>query len=52
MGPPLRGEAAKKNTDEVAAFIKNPKAPMPKLHPSPLTDADVTALAQFVETLR
>jgi alcohol dehydrogenase (cytochrome c) len=52
MGPALRGEAARKNADEVAAFIKNPKAPMPKLYPSPLSDADVTALGQFVETLR
>jgi alcohol dehydrogenase (cytochrome c) len=52
IGPALKGEAAKKNLDEVAAFIKDPKAPMPKLYPSPLTDADVSDLAQFVETLR
>jgi mono/diheme cytochrome c family protein len=52
IGPALKGEAAKKNSDEVAAFIKSPKAPMPKLYPAPLGDADVSDLARFVETLR
>jgi len=34
-----------------SSLIKNPKAPMPKLYPSPLTDTDVTSVAQLVETL-
>jgi len=52
VGPALRGESAKKNRDEVAAFIKNPVAPMPKLWPTPLSDQDVGDVAAFVETLK
>jgi mono/diheme cytochrome c family protein len=51
VGPALKGEAAKKSSQQVVAFIKNPKAPMPKLYPSALTDGDVDALAAFVQTL-
>lgn len=35
----------------VAAFVKNPKAPMPKLHPTPLNDAAVDAVSKYVTTL-
>jgi len=51
VGPALKGEAARKSSEQVVAFIKNPKAPMPKLYPSPLTVGDVDALAGFVQTL-
>jgi alcohol dehydrogenase (cytochrome c) len=52
IGPPLKGEAARKSAAEVAAFIKDPKSPMPKLYPSPLTDKDVADVAAYVETLK
>ena len=52
VGPALKNEAAKKNPDQVAAFIKNPIAPMPKLWPTPLSDQDVADVAKFVETLK
>jgi len=52
MGPALKGETAKKNLEQVIAFIKSPKAPMPKLYPSPLNDGDVDDVAAFVETLK
>src|SRR5262245_11761160 len=52
VGPALKGEAAKKSVQQVADFIKNPKAPMPKLHPSPLNDQDVADVAAYVETLK
>jgi mono/diheme cytochrome c family protein len=52
VGPALTGEAAKKDTAQAADFIKNPKAPMPKLCPAPLSDHDVADVAAFVETLK
>jgi ubiquinol-cytochrome c reductase cytochrome c subunit len=52
VGPALMGEAARKNAEQVAAFIKDPKAPMPKLYPAPLGDQDVADVAAFVETLK
>jgi alcohol dehydrogenase (cytochrome c) len=52
VGPALTGEAAKKDTAQVVDFIKNPKAPMPKLYPAPLNDQDVADIAAFVETLK
>jgi alcohol dehydrogenase (cytochrome c) len=52
VGPSLKGEAARKSLAEATAFIKEPKAPMPKLYPAPLTDKDVAEVAAFVETLK
>jgi ubiquinol-cytochrome c reductase cytochrome c subunit len=52
VGPALKNESAKKSRDEVAAFIKDPKAPMPKLWPTPLSDQDVGDVAAYVETLK
>ena len=40
------------NLDEVVAFIKNPKAPMPKLYPAPLSEQDVADAARLVESLQ
>jgi ubiquinol-cytochrome c reductase cytochrome c subunit len=51
VGPALKGESARKDATAVAAFVKAPISPMPKLYPSVLTDADVTAVATYVETL-
>jgi alcohol dehydrogenase (cytochrome c) len=52
VGPPLKGESAKKNLSQTVAFIKEPKAPMPKLFPAPLREQDVADVAAFVEGLR
>jgi len=52
VGPSLKGEAAKKSQQEVAAFIKNPNPPMPKLSPAPLADQDVEDVATYVESLK
>ena len=52
VGTPLRNESSRKSREQVVAFIKNPKAPMPKLYPSPLTESDVASVAEFVETLK
>jgi ubiquinol-cytochrome c reductase cytochrome c subunit len=51
VGPALKGESTRKDTSAVAAFIKAPIAPMPKLYPGVLNEADVGAVATFVETL-
>lgn len=51
IGPALRGESARKDTGAVTAFVKSPAADMPKLYPGLLSDADVAAVASYVETL-
>jgi mono/diheme cytochrome c family protein len=51
VGPSLKGEKKKKNQAATVAWIKNPKAPMPKLFPSPLSAKDVADIAAYVETL-
>ncbi len=51
VGPSLKGEKAKKNQAAAVAWIKNPKAPMPKLYPSPLSAKDVNDVAAYVESL-
>ena len=52
VGPALKNEAAKKNTGQVADFIKNPLSPMPKLYPAPLSDQDIADVTAFVDTLK
>jgi alcohol dehydrogenase (cytochrome c) len=51
-GPSLLLPAARRELTAIADFIKNPNPPMPKLHPSPLDDAEVSAVAQHVRTLQ
>jgi mono/diheme cytochrome c family protein len=51
VGPSLKGEKSKKNQAAAVAWIKNPKPPMPKLYPSPLSEKDVNDVAAYVETL-
>jgi mono/diheme cytochrome c family protein len=51
FGPSLRGESARKNTAAAIAWIKNPKAPMPKLYPDPLSEKDVDDVAAYIESL-
>jgi len=50
-GPSLKGEKSKKDQAAVAAWIKNPAPPMPKLYPSPLSEKDVSDVAAYIETL-
>ncbi|HKT32510.1 MAG TPA: PQQ-binding-like beta-propeller repeat protein [Gammaproteobacteria bacterium] len=52
IGPSLQDESTRKDLDEVIAWIKDPKPPMPKLYPKPLTESDVQAVAAYVETLK
>lgn len=52
IGPALRGESGRKDAAAVTAFVKSPAADMPKLYPGLLSDADVAAVASYVETLR
>jgi cytochrome c553 len=51
IGPSLKGEKARKNLAAAIAWIENPKAPMPKLYPSPLSEKDVADVAAYVESL-
>src|SRR5665213_2942403 len=47
VGPSLKGEKSKKDQAAAIAWIKNPKAPMPKLYPSPLSEKDVSDVATY-----
>jgi ubiquinol-cytochrome c reductase cytochrome c subunit len=51
-GPSLAGERTRKDLAATIAFIENPTPPMPKLYPSPLSAADVRAVATYVQSLQ
>jgi alcohol dehydrogenase (cytochrome c) len=51
-GGPSLVAGTRRELTAIADFIKNPEPPMPKLHPSPLDDAEVEAVAQHVRTLQ
>ncbi|BDE06251.1 hypothetical protein WPS_15270 [Vulcanimicrobium alpinum] len=51
VGPSLKDEKSRKNYEQAVAWIKNPKPPMPKLYPSPLSEKDVDDVAAYVESL-
>ncbi len=51
VGPSLKGEKSRKNQAAAVAWIKNPKPPMPKLYPSPLSEKEVNEVAAYLETL-
>jgi alcohol dehydrogenase (cytochrome c) len=51
VGPALTGESSRKDRAQAIAFIKEPIAPMPKLYPTPLSEADVADVATFIESL-
>jgi mono/diheme cytochrome c family protein len=51
VGPSLKDEKSRKNTAAAIAWIKDPKPPMPKLYPSPLSEKDVADVAAYVESL-
>jgi len=50
-GPTLRNLAQKYTHDQLVAFIKNPKSPMPTLYPGVVSEKDVRDVARYVETL-
>ena len=51
-GPSLVSESGPKDLAAIVAFVKDPKPPMPDLHPSPLNDQAVSAVSQYVRTLQ
>jgi alcohol dehydrogenase (cytochrome c) len=51
-GPSLVGDPGPKDLAAIIAFVKDPKPPMPDLHPTPLDDAAVTAVSAYVRTLQ
>jgi mono/diheme cytochrome c family protein len=51
-GPSLLFPGARKDVTAIGGFINNPNPPMPKLHPNPLDDAEVTAVSEYVRTLQ
>jgi alcohol dehydrogenase (cytochrome c) len=51
-GPSLVAANARRDLAAIAEFIKNPAPAMPDLHPSPLDDAEVTAVSEYVRVLQ
>ena len=51
VGPSLRDEKSRKGYQAAIAWIEDPKAPMPKLYPSPLSLKDVEDVAAYIQTL-
>jgi len=49
VGPALKGLKARLDLEQTIAWIKNPSSKMPKLHPSPLDDNAVAAIAAYVQ---
>lgn len=50
VAPPLRGGKAR-TADQIMAIVRNPPQGMPRLTPNPIPDADLPALANYVEGL-
>lgn len=50
-GPSLLNWNAKMTPEKTMALIKNPKAPMPRLYPSILSESDVADIATYLHTL-
>lgn len=50
VAPPLRGGKAR-TADQIMAIVRNPPQGMPRLTPTPIPDADLPALAKYVEGL-
>lgn len=48
VGPNLHRLAAKMSLDRTVAYIKNPTAPMPRLYPRTLSEAQVRQIAAYV----
>jgi mono/diheme cytochrome c family protein len=50
--PSLIADSARNDLEAIVAFVKNPNPPMPKIFPTPLAEADVRAVAEYVRTLQ
>lgn len=50
-GPSLKGAANRLEVADLAAWIRNPAPPMPKMVP-PITNAEVDAIARYVEQMK
>jgi len=48
VGPALRDEGGKHSLAEIQQILRAPPAPMPKLYPGTIKDADVAAIAAYV----
>jgi ubiquinol-cytochrome c reductase cytochrome c subunit len=48
VGPALRDEGRKHSVAEIQQILRAPPAPMPKLYPGTIKDADVAAIAAYV----
>lgn len=51
-GPNIRNSPLIGDKTALVAWIENPKSPMPKLFPSPLSENDVDTVADYVESLK
>ena len=51
IGPSLKNEKSRKDEAATIVWIKDPKPPMPKLFPQPLTEKDVEDAAAYVQSL-
>jgi len=49
VGPSLRQIAARKSLDQVVSFIEKPSGIMPKLYPDKLSEAQVRAVAAYIQ---
>jgi mono/diheme cytochrome c family protein len=45
-------KSSRNSMEALVAFIRNPTGAMPRLHPDPLNDAEVNAVATYVRTLQ
>ena len=52
VGPNLKSEAARRSQADLVAFLKNPPPRMPAVYPSPLNEADLNDVAEFVLSLK
>ncbi len=51
VGPSLRDEKSRKGYQAAIAWIEDPKSPMPKLYPLPLSLKNVEDVAAYIQTL-
>jgi alcohol dehydrogenase (cytochrome c) len=49
---PALTRSALRDRAAIVAFVKNPKAPMPKFFPDPLSEAEVEAVADYIVSLQ
>lgn len=50
-GPKLQGIAARYSYEATMAFLRDPRAPMPRLYPDPLNDQGIADVATYIRSL-